>query len=125
MFFIIAHQTARERAIEAVKDADDGWCVRITPPNRNLEQNAKFHALCCDASKHLLFMGKKRTPEEWKFLFCSGHAQATKQGYEIVPGLEGEWCNIRESTAAMSKARMSSLIEYTTAYITMQGVNVS
>ena len=33
-----------------------------------------------------------------------------------VPGLEGEFINIRESTAAMSKARGASLIEYAQAF---------
>ena len=35
----------------------------------------------------------------------------------IVPGLEGEFVNLRESTAAMSKSRGSSLIEYTMAFM--------
>ena len=34
----------------------------------------------------------------------------------MVPGLEGEFVNLRESTALMSKARGSSLIEYSRAF---------
>ena len=117
MMFVLAHDVARNRARAALDEAPAGYVVRITPANRNLEQSAKFHALCADAEKLLEFAGKKRTALEWKVLFCSGHSHATKQGSEIIPGLEGEWCNVRESTANMSVARMSSLIEYTTAYI--------
>ena len=46
----------------------------------------------------------------------SGHAVATKAEVEIVPGLEGEFINLRESTALMSVKRSASLIEYTLAY---------
>ncbi len=55
-------------------------------------------------------------------LLISGHAVATKQEAEVVPGLEGEYVNIRESSAEMSVKRMSSLIEYTIAWATGQGV---
>ncbi|WP_421566017.1 recombination protein NinB [Ochrobactrum sp. EDr1-4] len=48
---------------------------------------------------------KPRKPEEWKVLLVSGHSVATKQQAEIVPGLEGEFINICESTARMSVER--------------------
>ena len=116
--FILVHAEARRRAVEAVKNAQDGDVVRISKPTRNLEQNALFHALCANlAASPLQWAGKRRTVDEWKVLLISGHAVATKQGAEIVPGLEGEFINIRESSARMSKARASSLIEYTQAFI--------
>lgn len=116
--YILAHQEARSRAIKAVQDAPDGWVVGVGPPRRNLEQNAKFHALCTDLEKlGITWAGKSRSAEEWKVLLVSGHAMATKEGSEIVPGIEGEWINIRESTALMSKARGSSLIEYSMAFL--------
>ena len=41
---------------------------------------------------------------------------------DVVPGLEGEFVNIRESSAQMSISRMASLIEYVTAYGVANGV---
>jgi hypothetical protein len=35
----------------------------------------------------------------------------------MVPGLEGEFVNLRESTAQMGIKRMISLIEYSQAYL--------
>ena len=122
--FRLIHQGARNSAIEAIRNAPEGWIVKLQPPKRNLEQSALFHALCAQASRSLDFQGKKRSPDEWKVLFCSGHSAATKQGHEILPGLEGEWCNVRESTATMSKSRMTSLIEYVTAYLVSKNVYV-
>ena len=118
MRFILAHAEARRRALQAVQEAEDGYVVMIKPPTRNLEQNAKFHALCSDLAKAgVHWAGKARSTAEWKTLLVSGHAVATKEGAEIVPGIEGEFVNIRESTALMSKARSSSLIEYAQAFV--------
>ena len=116
-YFVLSHDMARQRAIEAVKSAPDGESVRITKPNRSTEQNAKFHAICGDLEKlGIKWAGKKRNAAQWKCLLVSGHAVATKEEAEIIPGLEGEFINIRESTAAMSKKRSSSLIEYAIAF---------
>lgn len=115
--FILAHAEARRRAVLAVQEAPDGYAVVIGEPTRNLEQNAKFHALCHDVARSgVEWMGKTRTAAQWKVLFVSGHAIATGIGADVVPGLEGEFVNIRESTASMSKKRGSSLIEYVLAW---------
>ena len=116
--FILAHPEARRRAMSAVANAPDGYGVAVSEPSRNGEQNAKFHAICSNLAKSgLCWAGKERTAAQWKVLLISGHATATKEGAEVVPGLEGEFINLRESTALMSKARGSSLIEYSTAFL--------
>ena len=106
-------------------DADRPWVVEIKEMTRNLEQNAKFHALCGDFAEQATYMGRKLTLAQWKVLFISGHAIATGQGADVVPGIEGEFVNIRESSAQMSVKRMSSLIEYVIAYAAETGVTLS
>lgn len=112
------HAEAVRRAISAVQSAPEGAVITIEDgPKRNLEQNAKFHAICSDiARSDIEWAGKRRTPAQWKVLLVSGHAVATKEGAEMVPGIEGEFVNIRESTALMSKSRASSLIEYSIVF---------
>ena len=123
--FILAHQEARRRAMSAVADAPEGWRVKVEPQTRSLDQNAKFHALCSDiASSGLEWAGKPREPAQWKVLLVSGHAVATNEGAEIAIGLEGEMVSLRESTAAMSKRRGASLIEYTLAFCAEHGINM-
>jgi hypothetical protein len=124
--FILAHEQARRRCQEAVWDSPDGYRVEISEPKRTTDQNAKFHALVSDIAKSgYQWLGKARTPAQWKVLLVSGHAMATKEGSEIVPGIEGEWVNIRESTALMSKRRGASLIEYTLAFMAMNDIHIS
>jgi hypothetical protein len=123
--FILAHATARNGAMHCIAHAPDGYVVEIKPPKRTDGQNERFHAIVGDIAKAgVQWAGKKRTAAEWKVLLVSGHATATKEGSEMVPGLEGEFVNIRESTALMSVRRGSSLIEYATAFALMQGVEL-
>lgn len=123
MMFILSHAEARRRALAAVADAAHGMVVTIKEPTRSLEQNAKFHAICADLAGRP-WSGKPRDASAWKVLLVSGHAIATKEGAEVVQGLEGEFVNIRESTALMSKKRGASLIEYAQAFCATHGIGV-
>lgn len=110
----------------AIEAAPDGFEVTISEPKRNSEQNKIIHAICSDLAKsHMKWAGKFRTKDEWKVLLVSGHAVATKEGAEVVSGIEGELVAIRESTSRMSKARASSLIEYATAFCASNGVHLT
>lgn len=91
--------------------------LTIQRVKRGENQSRMFHALCRDMARaRVEWAGKPRDEGQWKVLFISGHAIATNSGAEMVPGLEGEFLNLRESTASMPRDRMSSLIEYATAY---------
>lgn len=93
---------------------------------RTVDMNAKFHAICGDIENSgVLWAGKKRSAMQWKVLLVSGHAIATGDAAEIIPGLENEFINIRESTALMSIKRGSSLIEYATAWCATNLVRLS
>lgn len=101
-----AHLMAGRRMVAEVKEE-----------TRKDTQNKKFHAICGDLEKSKFpWMGKPRTAAQWKVLLVSGHAVATKEECELVPGLEGEFINIRESTALMTVRRGASLIEYAIAF---------
>ena len=116
--FYLLDEDVRARAADCVAlQAPTGWVVTVKPATRTTDQNSKFHAICHDLAKsRVQWAGKPRTQDQWKVLLVSGHAVATKEGAEVVPGIEGEFINIRESTALMSKARGSSLIEYAQAF---------
>ena len=126
MLYIVRTPQIAAKAFRDLQGLDYPFRLRVQPgEGRNLDQNAKFHAICHDLSKSgLKWAGKERTTEEWKALLVSGHAVATGRGGEVVPGIEGEFVSIRESTAQMSKARSSSLIEYATAFAVSSGIEV-
>lgn len=122
---ILGSETHRQFVGALVATSPAGYIVTIDPPRRTINQNAAFHALCGDiAASGFEWFGKKRTAEEWKVLLVSAHSSATKQGCDMVQGLEGELVQLRESTARMSKARGSSLLEYATAWAVSHGIKI-
>jgi hypothetical protein len=124
--FVLVHPQARQRALEAICAAQHGQVVTLADPTRNSDQNAKFHAMCSDIARSgMEWAGKRRSLVQWKVLLVSGHAMATKEGAEMVPGIEGEYVNLRESTALMSVKRSSSLIEYTLAFCAVHEIELS
>ena len=93
---------------------------------RTNDQSAKFHAICGDVAKSgMVWAGKTRTAIQWKVLLVSGHSVATKEECEVIPGLENEFINIRESTALMSIKRGASLISYALAFCDLNNIKLS
>lgn len=113
---------ARQAACRYINEAPEGHVVTIAEPTRSLEQNAMLHPLLTDISRQVEWMGKKRPMLQWKTIMVSAHAIATGQPAEMVIGIEGEVVNLRESTAAMSTRRFSSLVEYVLAWGAQNGV---
>jgi NinB protein. len=125
-YFTIRDERILANCFAAIRGAGPNARVTIAPEQRSGGQNAMFHAICGDLAKSdLTFAGKRRSLEEWKALLVSGHSVATGTGGEVIPGIEGEFVAIRESTSRMSVARASSLIEYALAYCGMNGVQLT
>lgn len=100
--------------------------VTIGDAPRNLPQNDKFHAICGDVAKQARLGNMQLKDWQWKNVFVSGHWMVENGGAEspLIQGIEGEWLNIRESTAQMGKRRMCSLIEYSSAWAVQNGVRL-
>lgn len=120
--FFFVHDTARENAARMCHQAPGDWMAVFKPTTRTLMQNAKLHAMLTDISGQAIYMGKKRSVEFWKGLFVSGYQIATGKSPEIVPGLEGEFINIRLSTASMGIRMVAELIEYISAWAAMNEI---
>lgn len=121
--FILINDRVRHNALTALMKAPAGYAVSVAPASRSLDQNAKFHAICLDIAKSgFPWAGKRRSQDEWKVLLISGHAVATKHQGEVIPGIEGEFVAIRESSASMNVARAASLITYALAFCDAHGI---
>lgn len=110
--FVLAHAEARRRALAAVNDAPDGFCVTVGEPTRNLDQNARLWASLSEISKQVEWYGKKLTPEDWKHIFTS-----SLKKLEVVPNLDGSgFVALGLSTSKMSKRELSDLLELIYAF---------
>ena len=123
--FVLISDRVRHNAMAALMSAPAGYSVRIAPKTRSVDQNAKLHAMLTDLARSpVTWAGKRRTLDEWKAIIISGHSVATGAGGEVIPGIEGEFVAIRESSASMSVRRAASLIEYLTAFCVSNNVEL-
>lgn len=106
-YFILAHDTARQMAMQAIKNSPDGYVVMIQESTRSLDQNSKLWALLTDVSRQVEWYGRKLTPEDWKNVFSSA---LRKQ--DVVPNIDGDGLVVLgQSTSKMSKREFSDLVE--------------
>ena len=111
MKYILSHQTARERALEAVKTAPDGYSVTIKEPGRSLDQNDALWAALQDLAEQVVWHGQKLSKEEWKDM-----TTAAVKRQRVMPGIGGGFVVLGTSTRKMSKAECSELIDFIHAF---------
>jgi hypothetical protein len=110
--FVIIDDMRRQRAIQAVQSAPIGSLVTIREGEaRSLDQNARLWASLGDIASQVEWYGKKLTSENWKCMFS---ASLKKQ--QVVPGLDGGFVVLGQSTSRMSKREFSDLIELINAF---------
>ena len=109
--FHLVHKQARQRALEALQDAPDGYVVTIHETTRNLEQNAALWAALSDISKQVEWYGQRLTPDEWKDVFT-----ASLKRQKVVPGLDGGFVVCGLSTSKMGKSEFSQLLDLAYAF---------
>ena len=111
-YFVLAHDTARQRAQEAVKSAPQGYVVRVCEPTRTNEQNALLWPLLDCISKQVNWYGNKLSQDEWKDVFT---ASLKKQ--KVVPSIDGGgFVMCGQSTRVMGKRQFSDLVELIYAF---------
>lgn len=115
--YIMSHELARQRAIDAVRNAPAGYVIEIREPTRTLDQNALLWPLLTEVSRQVEWYGQKLTEDEWKDVFTAG---LRKQ--KAVPGIDGGFVMVGSRTSKMSKAEFSDLVELIYAFGAQQGV---
>jgi urease gamma subunit len=78
---------------------------------RSLEQNKKMWSMLGDISKQVEWHGMKLTKENWKDMIT-----AALKGQKVVPGLEGGFVVLGQSTSRMSIKEMIDVIEFAYAF---------
>ena len=110
--YIMAHDIARQRAIEAVRTAPEGYAVTVSPPTRTSDQNARLWASLNDVSKQVVWHGRKLDSESWKHIFSS-----SLKKMDVVPNIENTgFVALGLSTSRMSKAELSDLLTLVYAF---------
>lgn len=91
--------------------------VEIKPMTRSLEQNARLWAMLTDLSEQVTWHGLKLSAEDWKHVMTAG-----LKSQRAVPGIDGGFVVLGQSTSKMSKADMIELQELIAAFGAEHGV---
>ena len=119
MRFWLNHSTARNRALEAIKQAPEGYRVTVDPPGRTTEQNDRLHAILQDIAEQHEWHGERLTVEEWKRLFSAAVFRE-----KMLPGLNGGIVIVPKFTRRMTKPELSELMEFVTAWAVTNGIQL-
>lgn len=114
----LAHTQARQLALEAVKNAPDGFVVTVSEPTRTLEMNALLWVLLTELSAKLPWHGIKLSPEEYKDLLSAGLVKS-----RVVPNIDGNgFVILGQRTSKMTKKEFSDLIDLILAFGSDHGI---
>lgn len=94
--------------------------VVIKPETRSTAQNRAMWAALTDISRQIEWHGQRLSPEDWKCLLSASLKQQ-----RVVPGIDGGFVVMGQSTSQMTKAEMSELIELAFAFGAERGVRFS
>jgi hypothetical protein len=122
--FILAHDMARQRAVEAVRNAPAGHAVSIGEPSRSLDQNAAQWPILEAFSEQLQWPvnGKLTTltKEEWKDILTAAFRKETR----VAMGLDGGFVMLGQRTSKFGKREFSDWLEFLHATAAERGVAV-
>lgn len=129
--FILAHQTARERAADYIlHEAPDGDMVSVNEPTKKRIQEEKYHAMCGDIAKQCTFMNEKRDLDDWKRLLVDAFAKVMREAGtpihhdgRVLPSLDFERVvQLGIQTKDFYVAEAAQFIEYLYAFGADRGV---
>jgi len=111
--FVMAHEQARRNAIKAVQEAQEGYCVTISEPNRTLEQNAAQWPILQAFADQLQWPVNGSmvwmTKEEWKDVLTAAFKRETVR---VAMGLDGGMVMLGSRTSKFVKKEFSEWLEF-------------
>lgn len=134
--FVMAHDLARQRATQAVKDAPDGYMVVISEPTKKRIQEEKYHAMMGDIAKQCFYNGRKLGDETWKRLLVEAYVYILREeakaqgkpdpfpkGGALLPSIDGlRIVQVEALTRNFTVSQASQFIEYLYAFGAERGV---
>lgn len=122
--YLIRDNRIRQNCIEAIQNlpanTDRPLQIIIQEDTRSLAQNRMLWACLRDVSQQVVWHGKKLDSDSWKNIFS-----ASLKGQQTVPGINGGFVVLGQSTSKMRVSEMRDLIELIHAFGTEHNVRFS
>ena len=115
--FTLAHDVARQRAIQAVRDAPAGFVVTVQEPNRSSLQNAFYWAVLGEISEQVEPGGKHFGPDTWHEYFKGQYLDP-----EVLELPGGRYKFVEPTTTKLGRGAFSDYIEQILSWAAEQGV---
>jgi len=113
--YLIRDNRIRQNCIEAIQNlpanTDRPLQIIIQEDTRSLAQNRMLWACLRDVSQQVMWYGRKLDSDSWKNIFS-----ASLKGQETVPGINGGFVVLGQSTSKMRVSEMRYLIELIHAF---------
>lgn len=123
--FVLAHALARANAIEAVRNAPDGFSVTVGEPSRSVEQNAAQWPILQAFAEQLMWPVNgeivRLAAEEWKDILTAAFEQ---EQVRLAQGLNGGVVMLGARTSKYGKRKFSDWIEFLHATAASRGIVV-
>lgn len=123
--FVLSHDTARHRAIDAVRLAASGYVVTVQEPTRNTSQNAAQWPILEAFAEQLQWPVNgamvNLSAEEWKDVLTAAFQGETVR---LAMGLNGGVVMLGLRTSQMGKRRFSEWLDFLNATAALRGVVV-
>jgi hypothetical protein len=122
--FVMAHDLARQRAVDAVKAAPAGFVVTVAEPLKSRDQEAKYHAQIGEIAAQWMYLGVKWSAEDMKRILVNGFKEDTKNDPDLaecwrsmgelraVPGMRGGLLVLGDQTRKFPKKLASAFVEW-------------
>ena len=121
----LAHPLARESAIKAVREAPDGFVVRVEEPTRTLDANAAMWPILEAFAQQLEWpvngVMQKIDAETWKDILTAAFRNETPM---VAMGLNGGMVLVGQRTSKFGKKEFSEWLEFLWSVANERGVVV-
>jgi hypothetical protein len=114
---VLTSKFSRERFKRIADQAPDGYLGEVRPPRRTLDQNDKMWAMLTDISVSMP-LGRRHTPDDWKAIAMN----ACSWECAFLEGLDGRPFPVGFRSSKLTKAQMSTLIDWLQAFGDENGV---
>ncbi len=123
--YVLAHPTARQRAVDAVRNAPTGFCVTVAEPTRSLEANAAQWPILQAFADQLKWpvngSMESLTAEEFKDILTAAFKRETVR---VAMGLDGGMVMLGARTSQMGKREFSEWLEFLHSTAALRGVEL-
>jgi hypothetical protein len=113
MRYILAHDEARRLALEAVRQAPQGYVFRLDPPKRTLDQNSMIHPVVEKIARLLKRPTDKESLRQLRYLLLEQWQHETNRPPMFERSYDGQrWVSVNKGTSDLDKPDCSEFIEW-------------